>query len=197
MPTRILALRHGETTWNAARRWQGQADTELSDVGRRQALLAAEQLGTFDGIWSSPLRRAAETAAIIAAVIGIGPVLVDDRLCETDVGPWEGLTFDEIEDGWPGQVAAGLRPDGAEDLGAVAARAAAAFVDIAATVDGGEVLVVTHAGLLRTLRRELGSEIGHRFPNLGGMWLTVEDERITTGDIVELVVPEQPVPDSL
>jgi len=196
VPTRILALRHGETTWNAARRWQGRADTELSDVGRRQALLAAEQLGAFDGIWASPLRRAAETAAIIATVIGIGPVLVDDRLCETDVGPWEGLTFDEIEAGWPGQVEAGLRPAGAEDLDAVAARAAAALVDIAATVDGGEVLVITHAGLLRTLRRALGAS-GHRYPNLAGNWFVVDGERIVLGEIVELVAAEQPVSDAL
>ncbi|MFT3852219.1 MAG: histidine phosphatase family protein [Ilumatobacteraceae bacterium] len=197
MPTRILALRHGETTWNAARRWQGRADTDLNDVGRRQALLAAEQLGAFDGIFASPLRRAAETAAIIAAVVGIGPVLVDDRLVETDVGPWEGLTFDEIEARWPGHIGAGLRPEGAEDLDLVAARAIAAFVDIAAAVDGGEVLVVTHAGLLRTVRRALGGEFGERFPNLGGLWLIVDRERIVLGDDVELVTPDQPAPDSL
>ena len=194
--TRLLALRHGESLWNVERRWQGQADTDLSDAGRRQALLAAEQLGAFDGIWCSPLRRAAETAAIIAAHLGIGPVLADDRLCETDVGPWEGLTYEEIEAGWPGLIAANERPPEAEPLDDVAARASEAFLDIAAAVPGGEVLVVTHAGLLRTLRRDLGGD-GHRFANLGGNWFTVDGDRLILGEIVELIQPEQPVPDSL
>ncbi len=196
VPTRVLALRHGESVWNMVGRWQGQADTDLSDAGRRQALLAAEQLGAFDGIFASPLRRAAETAAIIAAHLGIGPVLVDDRLCETDVGPWEGLTYDEIEAGWPGQIAANERPPEAEPLDEVAARATAALLDIADSVPGGEVLVVTHAGLLRTMRRALGGH-PHRFANLGGNWFSVADGRLTLGEIVELIAPEQPVPDSL
>lgn len=196
MATRVLALRHGETSWNAERRWQGQADTDLSDLGQRQALVAAEQLGAFDGIWSSPLKRAAHTAAIIAAVLGMGPVMTDPRLSETDIGPWEGLTMDEIEADWPGHVAAGLRPEGAETIDVVAARAMAAFIEIAATAPGGEVLVVTHAGLLRILRRELGGD-SHRYPNLGGNWFTVDGDRIVLGDIVELVVPDQPVSDVL
>jgi probable phosphoglycerate mutase len=187
--TRLLALRHGESEWNVAGRWQGQADTSLSDGGRRQALLAAEQLGSFDGIWSSPLQRAAETAAIIAAHIGIGPVLVDDRLGETDVGSWEGMTHAEIEAEWPGYIAGNRRPPDAEPLDDVARRAEAAFVDIAATVPGGEVLVITHAGLLRTLCRALGSE-PYRFDNLDGSWFIVEDGQVRVGERVHLVDAE-------
>ena len=71
--------------------------------------------------------------------------------------------------------ATAARPD-AEPLEDVAARAAAAFVDIAATVPGGEVLVVTHAGLLRTLRRALGAEPAP-LPNLGGNWFVVDGAR--------------------
>jgi probable phosphoglycerate mutase len=187
--TRLLALRHGESEWNVAGRWQGQADTSLSDGGRRQALLAAEQLGSFDGIWSSPLQRAAETAAIIAAHIGIGPVLVDDRLGETDVGSWEGMTHAEIEAEWPGYIAGNRRPPDAEPLEDVARRAEAAFVDIAATVPAGDVLVITHAGLLRTLCRALGSE-PHRFDNLDGSWFIVEDGQVRVGERVHLVDAE-------
>jgi probable phosphoglycerate mutase len=187
--TRVLALRHGESEWNVVGRWQGQADTPLSAVGRRQALLAAEQLGAFDGIWSSPLQRAAETAAIIAGHLGIGPVLVDERLGETDVGSWEGLTHAEIEAEWPGFIATNRRPHDAEPLDDVAARAVASFADIAATSPGGELLVVTHAGLLRTLCRALGQD-PHRFTNLGGSWFTVDGRRIVPGDTVQLIEPE-------
>jgi broad specificity phosphatase PhoE len=196
-PTRLLAIRHGESEWNVLGRWQGRADVELSDAGRRQAIEAAEVLGTFDGIWSSHLQRAAETAAIIAAELGVGPVVVDHRLGETDVGPWQGLTHAEIEDSWPGYLAEHRRPPEAEDLDDVTARVTASFVDIAATAPGSELLVVTHAGVLRTLCRALG-EPPHRFPNLAGRWFDVHhDGRIAVGQHVELLRPNAPVSDAL
>jgi probable phosphoglycerate mutase len=196
-PTRLLAIRHGESEWNVVGRWQGRADTELSDAGRRQAIDAAAVLGTFDGIWSSHLRRAAETAAIIAAELGVGPVVVDHRLGETDVGPWEGLTHAEIEDGWPGYLDQHRRPPDAEDLADVTTRVTASFVDIAATAPGSELLVVTHAGVLRALCRSLG-EPPHRFPNLAGRWFDVDrDGRIAVGPHVELLRPGAPVSDAL
>ncbi|MCU1398681.1 MAG: fructose-2,6-bisphosphatase, partial [Acidimicrobiales bacterium] len=72
MPTRLLVARHGQSEWNAAGRWQGQADVALSDEGMRQAAGAGLALGMFDAVWSSDLERASLTAAIIAEVIGIG-----------------------------------------------------------------------------------------------------------------------------
>jgi probable phosphoglycerate mutase len=196
-PTRLLAIRHGESEWNVVGRWQGRADTALSDGGRRQALEAAYVLGTFDGIWSSHLQRAAETAAIIAAEIGVGPVVVDPRLGETHVGPWEGLTHAEIEEGWPGFLAEHRRPPEAEPLDAVADRVTASFVDIAATAPGAEMLVVTHAGVLRTLCQSLG-ETPHRFPNLAGLWFDVHDDgAIVAGAHVSLIAPGEPVADAL
>lgn len=189
VPTRLLVLRHGESEWNALGRWQGQADPPLTETGMLQAVGAAEQLGTFDAVWSSSLQRAAHTAAILCEVIGIGPVQLDDGLLEGAYGPWEGLTVHQIEEGWPGYLAEHRRPDGAETLDQLSERALAAFRRIADHSPGGEVLVVSHAGLLRAVRRELDAP-DHRFTNLTGCWFHVHaDGRVTVGDSVELVDP--------
>lgn len=187
--TRLLALRHGESEWNAVGRWQGQEDPPLTEVGLLQAVAAAEQLGTFDAVWASTLQRAAYTAAIIAEHIGVGPVQTHPGLMEAAFGPWQGLTVAEIETGWPGYLEAHRRPDGAEDPDAVVERALQAFRDIAAATPGGEVLVVSHAGLIRTVCRSLG-EHDVRFSNLSGRWFAVHpDGRVTVGEHVQLVEP--------
>ncbi len=188
--TRVLALRHGESEWNAVGRWQGQADPPLTDAGMLQAVSAAEVLGTFDAVWASTLQRAAYTAAIIAEALGIGPVQVDPGLMENAFGPWQGLTIHEIEAGWPNYLAEHRRPEGAELAEEVTERALSALRRIAAANRGGEVLVVTHAGLLRTLRRALGAD-DVRFTNLGGCWFDVHDDgRVTPGDVVHLIEPQ-------
>jgi probable phosphoglycerate mutase len=187
--TRVLALRHGESEWNAVGRWQGQEDPPLTETGLLQAVAAGEQLGTFDAVWSSTLQRAAHTAAIISEAIGVGPVLTEPGLMEAGFGPWQGLTIAEIEVGWPGYLADHRRPNGAEEPAAVAARAAQALCRISAATPGGEVLVVTHAGLIRTLRRALDAP-DIRFSNLGGCWFMVHDDgRVTAGEPVQLVEP--------
>lgn len=187
--TRLLTVRHGESEWNAIGRWQGQADPPLTDAGVLQATAAAQHLGGFDGVWASRLQRAALTAEIIAEQLGIGPVQLHPGLMENAFGPWEGLTVAEIEAGWPGYLADNRRPDGAEQPDAVVARGLAALREIAAAHQGGEVLVVTHAGLIRTLRRACdGSDV--RFNNLSGCWFHVHaDGRVVAGDAVELVHP--------
>ena len=187
--TRLLTVRHGESEWNAVGRWQGQADPPLTDAGMLQAVAAAEVLGTFDAVWASSLQRAANTAAIIAESIGVGPVQLHPGLMENAFGPWQGLTVAEIEAGWPGFLADNRRPEGAEQPEDVTTRGLAALREIAEQNPGGEVLVVTHAGLIRTLRRALdGSDL--RFNNLGGCWFHVHgDGRIVAGDPVELVHP--------
>lgn len=188
-PTRLLVLRHGESEWNALGRWQGQADPPLTETGMLQAVGAAEQLGTFDAVWASSLQRAAHTAAILCEVIGIGPVQLDDGLLEGAYGPWQGLTVHQIEEGWPGYLAQHRRPEGAETLEELGARALGAFRRIADATPGGEVLVVSHAGLLRAVRRELGAT-DVRFTNLTGCWFHVHpDGRVAAGDTVELIDP--------
>ena len=74
--SRILLVRHGQSEWNAEGRWQGQADIDLSDLGRRQARAAAKNLGSFSVIASSTLSRAAETAYILSNELGIGLSLI-------------------------------------------------------------------------------------------------------------------------
>lgn len=188
--TRVLTLRHGESEWNAVGRWQGQADPPLTDAGMLQAVAASELLGTFDAVWASTLQRAAYTAAIIAEALGIGPVQVDPGLMENAFGPWQGLTVQEIEEGWPNYLAEHRRPEGAELAEEVTERALAALRRIAAEHPGGEVLVVTHAGLLRTVRRAIGAD-DVRFTNLGGCWFDVHaDGRVTPGEVVHLIDPQ-------
>lgn len=196
-PTRILTVRHGESEWNAIGRWQGQEDPPLTDAGMLQAVAAAEVLGTFDAVWASTLQRAAYTAAIIAEALGIGPVQVDADLMENAFGPWQGLTIAEIEAGWPGFLAEHRRPPEAEQPDEVIERGLRALRRIASEHPGGEVLVVTHGGLMRTLRRALGAnDNGNgngndmRFTNLSGCWFHVfADGRVVAGEPVHLIDP--------
>ena len=195
--TRLLVVRHGQSEWNAAGRWQGRADVALDDAGRRQAAEAALVLGTFDGIWASDLQRAQLTAMIIGEIIGIGPILVDPRLAETDVGPWEGLTQREVEEGWPGFLAERRRPDGFEPYDDAAARMVEALRHIAAHHRGGEVLVVSHGGVIRAARRLLGAADA-RLPNLSGSWFEVDaDDRVRAGELVALIDHTRPATDVL
>lgn len=195
--TRLLVVRHGQSEWNAAGRWQGRADVALDEAGRRQAAEAALTLGTFDGIWASDLQRAQLTAMIIGEIIGIGPILVDARLAETDVGPWQGLTQGEVEAGWPGFLAERRRPEGFEPYDDAATRMIAALRHIAAQHRSGEVLVVSHGGVIRAARRLLDAPDA-RLPNLAGSWFEVDaDDRVRVGEVVALIDHTRPASDVL
>ena len=146
-------------------------------------------MGTFDAVWASTLQRAAHTAAIISEAIGVGPVQTHPGLMEAAFGPWQGLTVAEIETGWPGYLADHRRPEGAEAPEVVVDRAVGAFRDIADQSPGGEVLVVSHAGLIRTLCRALGG-VDVRFPNLSGAWFIIHaDGQVLVGEQVQLIEP--------
>jgi broad specificity phosphatase PhoE len=174
----ILVLRHGQSEWNSIRRWQGTADSPLTELGRQQAgataaLLVALRL-EFPAIWTSDLRRASETAAIIARRLGLGEPIVDARLREAHAGEWEGLTPEEIELRWPGWLEAHHRPTTFEPYSAVVARASEALSEVAGRACGLDPpagLVVAHSGVVRSLIRHLGG-IDTRIPNLGGLWFT-------------------------
>lgn len=154
----LWLLRHGESTWNAARRVQGLGDPPLTAVGRAQALAAAGALLTHppDAIVCSPLRRARESACIVASVLGLS-FEIDERWREHDVGAWTGLRREEIRTRWPQEHArlrAGdreLRRGGGESRGEVAARASAAAEALREQYAGQKVLVVTHRGVIRAL----------------------------------------------
>lgn len=189
MPTRVLVLRHGQSTWNAARRWQGQADPPLTERGEEQAYLASRRLGLFDVVVASDLERARRTAEIIAGQLGIGPVELDERLRENHAGEWEGLTKEEVEAGWPGYLDQHRRPPGFEPAQEVQVRALAAIIEAARQAPDGEVLVVAHGGVIRVLRRLL-ADTDDAIPNLGGSWFTVHHHprvRVDAGELVTLL----------
>lgn len=102
---RLYFVRHGETEWNKIGKFQGSADVSLNDIGKIQADLTAEYIKKFkfDKIYSSPLKRAFETASKIAEKQNIG-IIKDERLKEMNFGDWEGLSFDCIEAKWPGRL---------------------------------------------------------------------------------------------
>lgn len=169
----MLLLRHGQSTWNAQQRWQGQADPPLSDLGRAQAAHAGQRLGSVDAIVSSPLERALATAQILAEAIGVGPVEVVPDLAERDAGPWAGLTRDEIEEGWPGFLREEKRPDGYELDPELLDRIGAALDGLAHRFGQGQLLVVCHGGVINAVERMLG-EPWLRLANLDGRWITID-----------------------
>jgi probable phosphoglycerate mutase len=187
--TEVLAIRHGESAWNAAGRWQGQADPPLTELGRRQAAAAGEVLARgprFDAIVGSDLQRAGTTAAIIGEVIGTPVAFLDHRFRENHAGEWQGLTRDDIQRAWPGYLEVEARPPGFELPEHTAARMQAAMVDAVQRLASRRLLVIGHSGAIRQLRRSLGGD-DLRIPNLGGFWFRVDGEVMTAGEPVILL----------
>jgi glucosyl-3-phosphoglycerate phosphatase len=131
---KLVLWRHGETAWNAERRFQGQTDIELNETGRQQAERAARLLAGLRPamIVSSDLSRAANTAAALARRTGL-TVSYDKDLRERHGGSWEGLSDTEIRARYPREHAQWLPPDG-EPSAAVADRVAAGFERAAAAL---------------------------------------------------------------
>lgn len=159
--TRVLVVRHGETAWNVQTRVQGQLDIALNDTGRWQAARLARSLADEElaAVYSSDLTRARETARAIAQAAGL-PVQTDAGLRERGFGIFEGHTFEQIEQLWPG---ASLRwrkrdPDfgadgGGETLRAFYARVVATSTRLASRHPGDSIALVTHGGVLDCLYR--------------------------------------------
>ena len=184
--TRLLLLRHAESEWNAQGRWQGQADTPLTERGRRHAVEAGPLLATFEMLVSSDLQRARQSAEIIAAGAGIETISTEPRLRERYAGPWQGLTLDEVERDWPGYLGSGRRPDDYETDERMAPRVDGALRDLAVQADrqgNPEVLVITHGGVIHNLTVRAGLTMA-RMPNLSGRWVTVTDGAVTVGETV-------------
>lgn len=153
MARRVVLLRHGQTAWNAARRFQGQSDIPLDPTGLRQAEAAAALLAGQrpDAVLTSDLARALDTATPLARRLGLS-VTVDPRLRETDLGRWEGLTHTEVKGSFPQEwddwVAGRLeRRGGGESREEVGVRMRAALADAV----GDTVVLVTHGAAARTL----------------------------------------------
>jgi probable phosphoglycerate mutase len=162
---RLLLVRHGVTTWNREGRFQGHRDAPLADEGRLEARLLGERMAgmALDGlaITTSPLARAADTAASLAAVTaGSTSPRADDRLMEIGQGEWEGRTHAElsVEDAdryaaWRAR-AGEAQPPGAETIEGALARVASLLDDVARE-PAPVACLVSHGGILRLVARHL------------------------------------------
>ncbi|MDQ6615294.1 MAG: histidine phosphatase family protein [Actinomycetota bacterium] len=200
--TRLLLLRHGESTWNTQGRWQGFADPPLSPRGKDQARSAGPLLAPLgiSAVVSSDLRRARGTAQLIAAALpSIGPIGIEPGLREYDLGAWSGLTRDEIETAWPGGVEDwrnGRLPGtpGGERRAAFVDRISAALARVAAARPDQTVLVVSHSGVIRAVAHSLGQP-PQRFPQLAGLWVEAGPGGFRAGPVVSLLDLNQTVTD--
>jgi broad specificity phosphatase PhoE len=151
-------IRHGQTDWNLARKYQGQADIPLNQTGIEQAEKLAQTLekGFFDIVYSSDLIRAQKTAQIIADRLDL-EVIIDRRLREIHQGVWEGLSLDEVKEKYAEDFERGARdPEttrapGGESVAEVAARMALAANEIRENNPEKKILLVSHGLAVSTL----------------------------------------------
>ena len=166
----IWLLRHAESVWNAAGRWQGHADPPLSERGARQAEAAGQRVvDSFAGerikhLYCSDLRRTVDTARAVGRVLGLEPVPMSG-LRELDVGRWTGLSTEQIEQIDPKQLRAfqagepDLRPGGGESRREIRQRVRRVVRGLALADPSASLLFVVHLGVVRALIP--GAEPGH------------------------------------
>jgi probable phosphoglycerate mutase len=158
--TRLILIRHGETAWNRATRIQGHTDIPLSPLGLAQAQRLAEALADepLAAIYSSDLSRARQTAEAVASAQGLA-IHFDAALRERAFGRFEGLSWEEIDRGYPDDAARWRRrePDfavgGGESLTVFSARCVAAVRRAASAHPGQSIALVAHGGVLDCLYR--------------------------------------------
>ncbi|MDG4799427.1 bifunctional RNase H/acid phosphatase [Micromonospora sp. WMMD980] len=161
--TRLILVRHGETERTVQKRYSGRGDVPLTGRGRAQARATAARVAelapSVAAVVSSPLSRCTATAEAIAARVGNPPVRADDDLIECDFGIWEGRTFAEVREGWPGELDAWLAstrigpPDG-ESFTTVAARTGRAVDRLRSAYPGETVVVVSHVSPIKLVLRD-------------------------------------------
>ncbi len=163
MGTHVIVVRHGETTWNTEKRWQGHLDSPLTPRGISQAQALARRLANqrFSALYSSDLGRAYQTAQIISAATGHS-VIPDVRLRERNLGIFQGLTNEEIRTTAHPDLYERYRvrdPDhvlpGGESLRQQIERNISCFEELAQKHLGESILVVTHGGVLSGLFRHV------------------------------------------
>jgi uncharacterized phosphatase len=157
--TLLYLVRHGETDWNRARRIQGSTDIPLNETGRAQAARAGALLArrSWDGIASSPLSRAFETAQIIGVAVGIEKIEILDDIVERAYGDAEGLADHEISRQFPGDTPV----PGRETREAVAARVVPSLIELARRHPGSNLIVATHGGVIRTVLTAVAPHVPH------------------------------------
>ena len=150
MSKTIYFVRHGQTQWNVLERMQGQWNSDLNELGRRQARQSGRLLGGLgiQALYSSPLDRARQTAGIIGQYVDL-PVRYDERILEWDCGEWSGHLRADVMECWPEEWAALLadtfhyRPPGGENYADLFERARP-FVDEVSGLELSCVAVVSH-----------------------------------------------------
>lgn len=179
----MLLLRHGQTTWNAERRWQGWADAPLSELGERQAVDAAAHLrdAGFTRVCASDLARARRTAELLAGELGIGGhVFVDAGLRERDVGLFSGRLTSELlvehPECFDASTGRATSIPEAEPMEHLVERAVAALVGLVERFPTDRLLVVSHGALIGAVERHLGIGRETSVPNLGGRWIDHDPE---------------------
>jgi probable phosphoglycerate mutase len=160
--TRICLIRHGETSWNTQRRWQGHENIPLNAHGLLQAKAAGRALSKekFAAIYHSDLDRAANTAHIIAKV-SMAPLFPEPELRERHFGAIQGLTREEAAQHYPDfsehihsrKASAEPPGQGGESLERFAGRIGAVFGKIASRHAGQQILIVSHGGCMDVMYR--------------------------------------------
>ena len=185
MATRVLLLRHGQSTWNAEGRWQGWADPPLTELGEKQALDAVPALSpfSFGVIVTSDLRRAQRTSDILAEELRIATIRTDPGLRERSMGDWTGLTTSEIEQRWPDatkgrNIGVEALPPGGEAPGRFPDRVKGALLRLATDFAEQRVLGIAHGAVIQMLDEQLGLEPIALIDALGGRWYEVMPDEI-------------------
>ena len=156
--TKLYLVRHGQTTFNAERRIQGQMESELTDEGRAQAELLRNKLKEvgFDALYVSPMQRTRETARILTRGFGLTPVY-DDSLKEILMGDWQGRLVEDLEKEYAVELDVfwhhpeNFHRPSCETYEQLRRRASHAMEEIVKKHPNRKVLVVTHGALLKTL----------------------------------------------
>ncbi|MDH4189771.1 MAG: histidine phosphatase family protein [Betaproteobacteria bacterium] len=183
--TRLCLVRHGETSWNAEGRVQGQTDVPLSELGHAQARAVAATLAgeRFEALYTSDLVRVRQTAQPAAETLGLA-ARAEKNLRERHYGQFEALTYREAKERFPEEYARFRERDpefdfgGGESLRAFQQRTIACVAAIAAQHPGAAVLVFTHGGVLemvfrRAAGRTLSSARDFELPNAALNWVEI------------------------
>lgn len=183
----LYLVRHGETDWNRRHRIQGSTDIPLNETGRAQAERTGRLLArrTWDGIYSSPLSRALDTAMIIASTLNLGEPVIVPELVERNYGAAEGLTDREIASRFPGRTPV----PGREPRRNVAARVMPALMRLASGGDDKRLIVSTHGAVIRTVLLSVNAPVRRGIPITNG---SVHSFRVI-GKTLHLVEFDDPI----
>ena len=172
--TTLWLLRHAQSEWNHEGRWQGQADTPLSDLGRQQAHRVGKRLRRYPitQIISSDAQRAMDTARVVGSYLRLAPA-PHPGLRESDIGVWAGLTTPEIKARFPEEWAAmnartDVRRGGGETYSELRARTLAVAQEVTARYHGQNILLVSHGASIRAL---ISAALGLDLFTMHNLWI--------------------------